>query len=456
MKDTISVIGLGKLGLCLAACFAERGFDTIGIDINEQTVNSINDGISPLVETGLDKLISKTAGKSLKAASNHRLAIEETDVTFILVQTPSNPDGMISNKYVTSVLKALASALKDSDKEYHLFVISSTVMPGSIEKEFVPLIEKNSGRKLNVGFGMCYVPEFVALGSVIKDFLNPDLVVIGESGSHAGEIAEVIYQKFCLNNPPIIKMSPVNAEITKMSLNVYMTLKISYANLLSNICEKLPGADVDVVTKALGFDRRISPYYLKGGLSYGGTCFPRDVKGFIAFARQHKFSSELVEAVDRANQDRSRIVAETVLQQLSFVGGKTAAVLGVAFKPNTPVITESPAVKIIDELLKNNINVIVYDPLAMENTRALFGDKIQYASSAKDCFAQSSVCVITTQADEFKRIDESFIANDPTVIIDCWRILNPAGLGEKTVYVPVGRWKNVEKIKTCLPAGRGR
>ena len=436
--EKISVVGLGKLGQCLAACFAARCFETIGIDIDEQVVDSINRGVATAIEPGLQELVA-TASRRLRATRNHEEAIGETDVTFILVPTPSDLDGTFSNRYVESALKSLAGSLRRSDKKYHLFVINSTVMPGAIGERLIPIIEEYSGRKLNVGFGVCYSPELVALGSVVRDILNPDFVVIGQSNDRDGDRVASIYKRLCENDPPIFQMPIIDAEITKVSLNCYLTLKISFANSLANLCEKVPGADVDVITQALGADKRIAPYYLRGGLSFGGTCFPRDTKAFIAFAKRFGYDAELIRAVGKVNEFQDRHLAKVVLSHVSSTGDKKVSILGLAFKPNTPVIVESPAIKLIDELLERGVEVSVYDPLAMKNARTVFGDRIKYAASARDCMAHSPTCVITTRCEEFRHIDGSYIAQDSTTIIDCWRIVDPSRLGKRAKYVALGR-----------------
>jgi UDPglucose 6-dehydrogenase len=240
MKERLSVVGLGKLGLCLAACFAEKGFETLGVDIEEQVVQKVNQGVAPWFEPGLDELLARHGGKMLRATVHHREAIEQTDITFVLVATPSNPDGTFSNRFVEAALRSLGDALRESKKDHHLFVISSTVMPGSTESDFIPLLEKHSGRRLNEGFSVCYDPDFVALGNVIKGFLCPDLVIIGESSPDAGARVEAIHRQICENEPVISRMSIINAELAKVCLNVYVTLKISFANSVANLCERIP------------------------------------------------------------------------------------------------------------------------------------------------------------------------------------------------------------------------
>lgn len=432
-----SVIGLGKLGACTAACFASKGFEVIGVEINKDFVDAINNGKAPVYEPKLQELIT-SAKDRLKATQDYNEALLNSDITFLIVPTPSRQDGHFSDRYLKDALKHLAMALKGADKEYHLFVITSTVSPGTIEESLIPLIESISGKKLNKDFGVCYNPEFIALGSVITDFLNPDLVLIGESHKFAGDQLVEIYNRVCENQPHIARMSIVSAEITKISLNSYVTMKISFANTLANICEAIPGADIDAITGALGADKRISPYYLKGGLSFGGPCFPRDNKAFSAFAEKQGYDTVLAKATDQVNQFQIDHLVKKVLEHIPDDNNKDVSVLGLAYKPSTQVIEESPAIKLIEELLKKDLQIMVYDPLAMENARAHFGDNILYKSSVKDCISHSSICVITTPINEFKSINDSCIVNNPTTIIDCWRMLDPSKLGKKVKYIALG------------------
>lgn len=439
-KNKISIVGLGKLGLPLAVCFIERGFKIIGVDVNERVVNLVNKGKTPFFEPKLQELLSKVKNK-LKVTQNHQEVINQTDITFIIVATPSDPNGNFSNKYVESALKSLAKAFKKSKKNYHLFVISSTVMPTSIEKRLIPLIEKYSGKKVNLDFGVCYIPDFVALGNVIDDFLNPDLVIIGESNKFAGDQLNFIYKKFCKNQPHIARMSIISAEIAKVSLNNYLVMKMNFANYLANICEKIPGADVDLITRAIGADKRIAPYCLKGGLSVGGTCFPRDTKAFITFAKKYGYGAEPIKVMEKINDFQNKHLADIVFKNLAPLKNKKVSILGLAFKPNSPEITESPAIKLIHKLLKKRISVAVYDPLAGENTKKIFGEKIEYKKSVKDCLSFSCFWVITTPDKKFKKIDGGFIKKNHTTIIDCWRILDPNKFSKKVKYIKWGYYQ---------------
>lgn len=436
----LSVIGMGKLGVCSAACLASKGFEVIGVDINKDFVDAINNGRAPIYEPKLQELITSAKGK-LRATQSHEEAIRGSDITFLIVPTPSREDGSFSDKYLQDALSHLSVSLKEFNKKYHLFVITSTVSPGQTGEHLIPLIESVAEKKLNKDFGVCYNPEFIALGSVINDFLNPDFVLIGESDRFAGDQLQEIYHTVCENKPYIARMSIMSAEITKISLNAYVTMKISFANTLANICEAIPGTDIDAITKALGSDKRISPYFLKGGLSYGGPCFPRDNRAFAAFAKKYGVGARLAKATDEVNQFQVRHLVKRLLKLMPHDDDRNkVAILGLSYKPNTPIIEESPAVKIIEELLKKKtIEVIVYDPLAMENARTYFGDNVLYASSVKDCFSRASVCIIATQADEFKLINEGYITHNPTTIIDCWRLFDPSKFSNKVTYIALGR-----------------
>ncbi len=436
MSDKVSVVGLGKLGLGLALCFADEGIETIGIDVNQNVVDSINSGKTPLVEPEYQELIEKTIGSAFKASTDHAAAIEETDVTFVLVATPSIGDGRFSNRYVKSALKSLSVAFGASSKPYHLFVISSTVVPGSTEKTFIPLIEQFSGRKYKKDFDVCFDPDFVALGTVVRDFRNPDLVIIGESRSEAGDRVEALHKLICRNQPKFARMSLISGEVAKVSLNAYITMKITFANVLGNLCERIPGSDVDAITNAIGADKRISPYYLRAGLAFGGTCFPRDTKAFMTISRQFGLDPSLIEAVENVNIDQNKRLANFVRSKLG--SEKKVSVLGLAFKEKTAVIEESPAIHLLQELVIEDVDVTVFDYLAIENTRMLFDDEVAYSASVEECLQSSPVCVLTLMSEDYRRCIEAFIPKEPLIIVDCWRQLDPAKVHKDIRVIPVG------------------
>jgi UDPglucose 6-dehydrogenase len=295
--SAISVIGLGKLGAPLAACLAAKGHSVIAVDVDAQKVDAINEGRAPVFEPGLEEKIGQSNGR-LRATQDIAEAVAASEITFIVVATPSETDGGFSNRYVLATCESIGRALR-SKTNFHVVALTSTVMPGSSDGEVRAALEKASGRRAGQDFGLCYNPEFIALGSVIHDFLNPDFVLIGESDARSGGILESLYREVCDNSPMFARMNLLNAEITKLSVNAFVTTKISFANMLARMCELLPGASVDVVTAALGLDSRIGAKYLKGAVSYGGPCFPRDNLALAAFARGIGAPADLAESTHR-------------------------------------------------------------------------------------------------------------------------------------------------------------
>ena len=416
----ISVVGLGKLGACVAACFAFKGFPVMGVDVNPRTVEMVNEGQPPVFEPGLGEIMRAARG-ILQATTDYRKAIHETDVTFIVVPTPSEPHGGFSLKYVREAVKEIGRALRKKS-QYHLIVLTSTVLPGSTEFGVLPILEFESGKRCGEDFGLCYNPEFIALGSVVKDFLNPDFVLIGESDAYAGEQVANLYKEVCEDAPPVARMNLVNAELAKIAINSYVTMKITFANMLTGICEQLPGGDIDAVTFGLGLDKRIGPRYLKGALGYGGPCFPRDNLALAYLARELGQASTLVEATDTYNRT---IVDHLVEKVVSYVPehGKVA-VLGLAYKPSTNVVEESQGLQLAERLTGKGIKVVVYDPAAMDMARGVLGERVTYAVSSHQCLEQADVVVVANPDSEFRDIRPGeFPGCSKPVVIDCWRIL---------------------------------
>jgi UDPglucose 6-dehydrogenase len=249
-------------------------------------------------------------------------------------------------------------------------------------------------------------------------------------------------------------MSIASAEIAKVCLNAYITVKISFANSVANLCEQIPGADVDAITRAIGADRRISPHYFQGGLAFGGTCFPRDTRAYVSLAERYGVQSELVEATDRVNKYQDRHLVEVVLRELESSRDRDVGILGLSFVPRTPVITESPAIKLIHELLRNDVRVTAYDALALDGVRAVFGETIAYASTPEACLRDASVCVVTLRAAEYKTAAERFAPQHEMTIVDCWRLLDPAKLDPAIRHVALGRMTSEVSSLAAVEAAR--
>jgi len=434
----ISVIGLGKLGACTAVCFSAKGYEVIGVDINADLVAAINQGIAPFYEPRLQELIDRSKDRFC-ATEDFTVAIEQSNITFLIVPTPSRPDGHFSDQYLQDALRLLSEALRNK-KEFHTFVITSTVSPGTINKKLVPLIEKYSKKTLNKEFGIAYNPEFIALGSVITDFLNPDLVLIGESCLQVGDQLEAMYKRVCETDPYVARMSINSAEIAKISINSYVTTKISFANTLASLCEEIEDADVDDITAALGADKRISPYYLKGGLGFGGPCFPRDNRAFAAFAADLGIDAKLAKATDGINQFQNDRLCQHINQICVKKGVNKVAILGLSYKSCTPVIEESAAIKIIKSLLHKNIELTVYDPLAMESAKKMFAETINYADSIKSCLAAATVCLVMTADSAWLEIEETHFVHQLTTLVDCWRLFERHQFGKVAEIIRLGEY----------------
>lgn len=424
MIKNISIVGLGKLGLCSAACFALKGFKVIGVDIDINKVNSVNQGKCPIDETDLPQILKK-AKKNLRATTDYEEAILNSDVTFIVVATPSQADGCFSNDYLEKSLHKIGEVLKKK-KRYHLVVVTSTVMPMTVETVAKFILEKASGKKCPKDFGIAYNPEFIALGSVIHDFLNPDFLLIGEMSRKDGDILEEIYKKTCDNTPRFARMTPLNAEITKITLNCYVTTKITFANSLASICERIKGADSHVIARAIGLDSRIGSKYIIPGLGFGGPCFPRDNVAFAAFARRLETKAKLAEMVDEVNRDQVLRVVNQANNLISKLKGNSKdvniSVLGLSYKPNTPIIEDSQAISITQMLISEGYKVTVYDYQAMENTKGVLGDTVNYAKNPQECLKNADLAIIAVPCKGFKEIDFKKVRKN-LVILDCWRLL---------------------------------
>jgi UDPglucose 6-dehydrogenase len=432
----IAVVGLGKLGTPLAAVLASKGNQIQGIDVNPRVVSSLNEGRAPVEEPGLQDLVS--AARDRLSATTYLGAAAEADMSILLVPTPSDDRDAFSNEHVLAAVEEIGRGLSASG-DYHVVIVASTVMPGSCDAEIRPALESASGRRVGESLGLCYSPEFIALGSVIRDMLEPDMVLIGESDGRAGDALERLYAGVCENDPPFRRMSLVNAELTKIAVNTYVTMKISYANALADICERLPGADVEVVTDALGLDTRIGAKYLRGAISYGGPCFPRDNKAFGVLARDLGAEPLLAEATDAVNVAQTDRLARVVQSRLE--AGNAVGILGLAYKPDTGVIEESPGVALARLLGKAGYEVRVYDPVATQAGVEALGGLARGSSSAEELLAQSDVAVIATPWREFAELPLESLEREGrrTVVIDCWRLLPDDVGGSAVEVVRLGR-----------------
>ncbi len=356
----LNVIGLGKLGACMAVCFADSGFKVLGYDNNEKSIDTLKKFKPHIIEHDFSKYLSKNK-RNLNFTSDINDITTNSNYTFIIVPTPSLKNHTFDNSYLINVLTNLSKSLKKNKIKQHHFFINSTVMPGSCKNTFIPLIEKYSGLKFNINFTISYNPEFIALGSVIKDFLNPDFLLIGRSSKIDTDILVHIYKKVCKNKPKFCDMSLTSAEITKISLNSYITMKISFANMIGNIADKFDDVSAYDITRALGSDKRVSPYYITPGLPFAGPCFPRDNKAFDALLSKIKVNCKLPRQTDNFNDFYNKYIIEKIKKRINSKKNiNTIGVYGLSFKKGSNV-TEKSIAKLILKSFKKKYKIIIFD-----------------------------------------------------------------------------------------------
>jgi UDPglucose 6-dehydrogenase len=440
----------------MAAGIASHGHQVIGVDVSHRAVELVNAGHAPVQETGLDAMIQENRER-IRATDQHEDAILNSELTFVIVPTPSDERGAFSLQYASFAFREIGRALAKKEG-YHTVVLTSTVLPGATRYGLVPILERYSGKVCGRDFGLCYSPEFVALGSVIRDFLNPDFLLIGEFDARAGEHLEACYKEIVANGAPARRMSLENAELTKISVNAYVTTKITFANVLAELCQRIPGGDVDVVAGALGMDSRIGNKYLKGGLGYGGPCFPRDNVALGFMANALGVPADLSLTTDRLNRSLSDRVADLFRTHI----GKetTVAVLGLSYKPHSHVIEESAALALMRSCLQHGIRVIGYDPLAGETANADLKGRAVVLDSVADCLKQADVVLVATPDPEFAALTARDFTDGsrPIVVIDFWRMLAGALAGQPGIeYIPYGRGaaNNTALLQQLWSAGHG-
>jgi UDPglucose 6-dehydrogenase len=391
----ISVFGAGYVGLVTSACLADFGHDLICVDIDKEKIDSINRGVSPIYEVGLNELLKKNKDH-LKVTDNARFAVLNSDITFLCVGTPSRKDGSIDLSYIKKVAEQIGSVLRQKDG--HLVVVKSTVVPGTTREVVCPILEKQSGKKVGSGFGIAMNPEFLCEGRAVQDFFKPDRVVIGTTDERSATLLQQLYKDV---NCPKMFTGLSEAEMIKYASNAFLATKISFINEIGNICKKL---DIDTydVAEGMGLDKRIGRAFLDSGVGWGGSCFPKDVRALIAKAKEIGETPKLLEEVVQVNETQPLKLIEVLKTHVSNLSGKEIGILGLAFKKDTDDIRESRAIPVIKKLLEEKAIVKVYDPQAMDNIKEMF-PSITYGD-ASEVLASKAVLILTDW-DEFKQLD---------------------------------------------------
>lgn len=423
----VAVFGLGKLGLPMAAVFANAGHTVIGVDTNPETVEALNRAEVLIEEPDLREMVAANASR-ISATTNPAEAVARSEISFIIVPTPSGADGAFVNDYVVSALHDIGAALRDNPRD-HLVAVASTVMPGATGAILAPAFEQALGRPLGTDVHLCYSPEFIALGSVVRDLTHPDMILIGADDESAGERLGAFYRSVSGEHVPTQIMGWANAELTKIAVNTFVTTKISFANMLAEMCEHLPGGDVDAVTSALGKDSRIGPKYLKGGPPYGGPCFPRDNRALSVFAESVGARADIAAATDAINDGATARIISAV--QHAVEAPARVAVLGLAYKENTPVTEESAGSKVAVALLDLGYHVAGFDPVARLDAldEAQNGE---FCASPSEAVENADIVVLTTGDPSVIQVVSTL--PESVVVVDCWRTV-PAAAAVTSVSV---------------------
>jgi len=417
----ISVIGTGYAGLSTGVGLAVKGHHVICMDIDENRVDKIKAGVSPIYEPGLEEAIKAAIREErLEATTSLEEAMKKSDVGFICVPTPSKRDGSIDLRFIEHVSRDMGRVLKDLEG-YRVVAVKSTVVPDTTERVVIPNLEEFSGRKAGQDFGVGMVPEFLREGSALQDVLEPDRIVIGELDKRSGDALEELHSVF---DAPVIRTSIRAAELVKYASNAFLATKVSFANEIGNMAKRL-GVDVYEVMKGVGLDKRVSPHFLRAGIGFGGSCFPKDVMALVRKGITLGYEPRLLEEAVRLNQGQPLRIVDLLRKRAGSLKGRNIAVLGLAFKPDTDDVRESPAIRVVSELLRYGARVRAYDPRAAENFRKI-SLRVGYFRSAQEALKGADACLILTEWPEFRELtDQDFSGMRERIIIEGRKALNP-------------------------------
>ncbi len=430
----LSVIGAGYVGLVAATCFAESGNDVICVDIDEKKIRMLRKGECPIYEPGLtDYLAKNIAEKRLTFTTDLNHAVEQSDVVFLALPTPQSEDGSADLQHVLRVAKQIGKSING----YKVIVNKSTVPVGTADR-----VREVVGKETKTEFDIVSNPEFLKEGAAVNDFMKPERVVIGTRSQRALAVMQDLYAPFVRTGNPLIVMDERSAELTKYACNSFLATKISFMNEIAGLCDKI-GADIDLIRSGMGTDQRIGTQFLFAGIGYGGSCFPKDVAALIKTAHDAGYPLHVLKAVEDVNKRQKQLIVEKVKKHFKGqLSGKTLAVWGLSFKPNTDDTREAPSLTVIDLLLKEGVSLKVYDPEAMQDMKKRIGSVVKYVDSNYDALKGAEALLLLTEWNEFRRPDFDRIKSllKAPVIFDGRNIYNPKLMREKGfVYYGIGR-----------------
>ena len=395
----IAIVGTGYVGLVTGTCFAEIGVNVTCVDTNSEKIESLQKGVIPIYENGLEEMVLRNVkAKRLKFTTSLESCLDDVEVIFSAVGTPPDEDGSADLSYVLEVARTIGRNMN----QYKLVVTKSTVPVGTARRVRAAIQEELDKRGVNIEFDVASNPEFLKEGNAISDFMSPDRVVVGVESVRAEKLMSKLYKPFLLNNFRVIFMDIPSAEMTKYAANSMLATRISFMNDIANLCE-LVGADVNMVRSVIGSDTRIGRKFLYPGIGYGGSCFPKDVKALIKTAEQNGYTMRVLRAVEDVNEAQKGVLFEKLMKQFNGdLRGKTIALWGLAFKPETDDMREAPGLVLIDKLLKAGCQIRAYDPAAMNECKRRIGDVIYYARDMYDAVLDADVLMLITEWKEFR------------------------------------------------------
>lgn len=432
-KTKLSVIGLGNLGLPLTATLANK-YKTTGMDINPERISLLKQNKLPISEPNLKDLIQENS-KNLSFTTDAEKTIKNSSLTFIVVPTPSKKNGSFSLKHIKKAIQSIAPAIKEK-KSFHTLVITSTINPNSSNNTIIPYLEEKTNKKLGKEIGIAYHPELIALGSVIHDLQNPEILFFAASDQKTKNLVKKTRLSICKNSPPIKHLSFIDAEISKLALNSYITTKISFANLIARYAENTKGANAKKITQTIGQDSRVGTKYFTGAIAYGGPCFPRDNQSFIHALQQTNTPHIIPQSIHRFNKSQHTFLENLVTKTTNK--NQAIGILGLSYKPKTDIVEESPGLNLAQSLVQKNYQITVFDPQAKENTKQILKDNVKYAKSLKNLVQTSQTIIITTPWKEFEKLPQH-LSDKQKTLIDCWQQLPQLKNKKNIKYISLGK-----------------
>jgi UDPglucose 6-dehydrogenase len=437
----ISIVGLGKLGLSMAAAITNKGHCVTGVDISPRVLDTLAHGKSPIDEPYVqDYLTNAIKSNRFRVTADMCQAIHETNLTFVAVNTPEQTDGSMDLSQASHACRVIGEAIKDKHG-FHVVVVNSTIIPQASDNQLKPILEEASKKQLGVDFGYCVNPVWIALTTVVQDFTHPPVIVVGASDKRTADLVSDFYKTICDEVSHILRTTPLTAEIIKMAHNAFATAKMAFVNEIADACTHLPGADIRDVTNFFKMGGERSGRFFEAGMGFGGPCFPRDLQFFTDFLSSQLGDSPLLESIQKANDEHGIRIVDSIERELNFLKNKRIAVLGLSYKPNTSITERSFSLRFIELLLDKGAEVRAYDPKVQMANLPEFKNGFYLCEKLENALEHSEAAVIATPWKALKELPADFYIHNMkrSILFDPWRLYDVAQFQKKLErYVPLG------------------